>query len=99
MCKAKKRLAMLGAVLTLWASLQPLFAGPPPLLDPRGPLDENPWVGITGSTGARAEKPPRQIYNFYLIQLPTGGFYLLRVGLPETKAGAPPVQKTGKAQR
>ncbi len=96
MCKAKKWLATLGAILIVLFSTALLWAGPPGELDPRKPLDEGSWNGYCGS-GSGTAQPPKETYNYYLLRFsPVGGFYLIRVSSPVAKASAPTAQKPVK---
>ena len=91
MCKAKKWLAMLGAVLILGVAIHSAFAGPKP-------LDEHPWNGyvVGGSSGVA----PQKFYTYYQIQFsPTGGFYLVRVSFSVAKAPATSAQQTVKPKQ
>lgn len=81
MCKVKKWLAVLGAVLLVASLFQLLWAGEPIIT-----TDEHPWVGITppGGGSGTAVNPPRKLVNsFYLVRVaPTGGFYVVKISWP-----------------
>lgn len=93
MCKAKSWTMLVGAFLLSIFALEVLLAEPP-IPDPKNPLDEGSWVGITGGGGsAWAPKAPQKA-NYYLIQFaPTGGFYLIKFSVPTVAIKKPAIKQ------